>query len=373
MKITYIFLLGLLVCTSSIHSGKPETNQSSTQDTVKIAETKRGWRGRRRRARKKEETPEATQKEVSEYLAVPNTNVSPVVVTTRPEDEKKLNLFFTNIEFTHSGISSFFNHTFNRKEYGTEFLPHNFTHLAQFIEYGQQAGQSKEFTEGVLRLFNQKLKMSSYVSAPAFERLLVQSSPYFEHQLAQKDFSLWKEIKTSLMTTFKTRFSYLQQNPMGFFDDISKDIAQKVSLQITTPDRVRYSLLRMLTSSCDKVVWSPSDQEQTWASFKTIGSSIERLHNKKVIPDDLDTNDLYWSLVERYAYFLDLVGSQLTLETCEKIKQDIREHKITWLQAPEQETGLQTKVERLAEVLLETEAKIRAGSFGLITDGVILS
>lgn len=373
MKITHIFLLGLLTCTSFIHSAKHETNQSSSQDTAKKTETKRGWGNRRRRARKKESIPKATQAEVSEYLAIPNTNISPVVVTTRPEHEKKLNLFFTRIEFTHSGIASFFNHTFNRKEYGTEFLPHNFTHLAQFIEYGQQSRQSKEFTEGVLRLFNQKLKMSSYVSAPAFERLLMQTSPYLEYQLAQKEFSLWQEIKTSLMSTFKTRFSYLQENPLGFFEDISKDISQKVSLQVTTPDRVRFSLLRMLTSGCDKVVWSPSDQEQTWASFKTIGSHIERLHKNKVIPDELDANDLYWSLVERYAYFLDLVGSQLNLETCEAIKKDIREQKISWLQASEQEEGLQTKTERLTEVLLETEAKIRAGSYGLITDGVILS
>ncbi|MFT6765460.1 MAG: hypothetical protein ACJAZS_000337 [Alteromonas naphthalenivorans] len=369
MKITHLFFLGLLMCTVSIHSVKEETNQpSATKDP------KRGRkRGRKRSYTKEVAAPVITKQEVTEYLSVPNATITPITVTHRAEDEKKLNLFFNRIEFTHSGISSFFAHTFNRREYGADFLPHNFTHLAQFMEYGQQAGQSPEFTEGVLRLFNQKLKMSSYVSAPAFERLLLQTTPYFEYQLAQKEMPLWQEIKTHVTHAFKSKFTFLQQNPLRFFDDLSKELSDKVIAQATTPERVRFTLLRLLTSTSDKLVWSPVDQAQTWASFKSIGSAIERLHKKKVIPDELDANDLYWSLVERYAYFMELVGSQLDLETCEKIKQDLKDRKVAWLETPEQEAGLQKKVERLAEVLIETEAKIRASKHGLITDGVILS
>lgn len=370
MKITHLFFLGLLIYTVSIHSVKEQSNQSS-----KEKETKR--RGRKRRRKKKE--PEKvvvaqTKQEVSEYLSVPNATVTPIRVAQRNEDEeKKLNLFFNRIDFTHKGISSFFAHTFNRREYGTDFLPHNFTHLAQFMEYSQQANQPPEFTEGVLRLFNQKLKMSSYVSAPAFERLLMQTAPYFEYQIAQKDTPLWQTLKGHITQSFKNKFSLLQQQPLTFFEDLSKNLETTITTQNTTPERVRFTLLRLLTSTCDKVVWSPVDQTQTWASFKAIGSSFERLHQKKVIPDELDANDLYWSLVERYAYFMELVGSQLSLETCEKIKQDLRERKIAWLETPEQEAGLQTKLERLAQVIMETETKIRANKHGLITDGVILS
>ncbi len=372
MKKIYVCLAGLIICTSSIHSAKQETNQPSTQSAPEKEQRKRNSRRRGRKNQEPVKTQQPAQRP-EEYLSIPRDTINPIVITNRFIEDKKLSIFFTNIEFTHSGITAFFNHTFNRKDYGTEFLPHNFSHLTQFIEYAQQAKQSKEFTEGVLRLFNQKLKISPYVSAPAFDRMLTQTAPYFEHQLAQQKFSLWQEIKDSLMDTFKTRFSFLQENPLGFFEDISKEIAEKVTVQMTTPDRVRFTLLRLLTSSCDKLIWSPHDQEKTWESFKSIGATIEQLHKKKVIPDELDANDLYWSLVERYAYFMDLVGSDLSLATCLKIRADIQEHAISWLEAPEQEAALQTKIERLAEAVIQTETKIRARQQGLITDGIMLS
>ncbi len=377
MKITHLFFLGLLICTSSIHSAKEDKKQLSEPKIKKrVTRAEKRRLAREAKAKAKEQAKVITKQEVDEYLSVPNATVTPIRFTHQQPNkdaEKKLNLFFNRIEFTHNGISSFFAHTFNRKEYGTDFLPHNFTHLAQFIEYSQQANQSPEFTEGVLRLFNQKIKMSSYVSAPAFERLLLQTSPYFEYQLAQKETPLWHGLKDHITSTFKTKFSSLQKQPMQFFEDLSKELSTKLTVENSTPERVRFTLLRLLTSTCDKLVWSPTDQAQTWNSFKAIGSTLERLHKKKVIPDELDANDIYWSLIERYAYFLELVGSQLSLETCGKIKSDLKENNLTWLQIPEQEPGLQTKVERLAEVLLETEAKIRANKYGLITDTVILS
>ena len=235
MKKIYICLAALIICTSSIHSSKQETNQPSTQSAPEKEQRKRNSRRRGRKNQEPVKTQQAIQRP-DEYLSIPQEKINPIVITNRFIEDKKLSIFFTNIEFTHSGITAFFNHTFNRKDYGTEFLPHNFSHLTQFIEYAQQAQQSKEFTEGVLRLFNQKLKISPYVSAPAFDRMLTQTAPYFEHQLAQQKFSLWQEIKDSLMDTFKTRFSFLQENPLGFFEDILKEIAEKVTVQITTPD-----------------------------------------------------------------------------------------------------------------------------------------
>jgi hypothetical protein len=373
MKKQCIFIT-LLICTSFIHSAKQETNQSSTPYETPHAgkrRFRRGWRGKR--IYHKEDGIAKATEQLAQQLMPKTETVSPIIIASDQEEEKKLNLFFSRIEFTHSGISSFFNYTFNRKEYGTDFLPHNFGHLTQFIQYSQLAGQPKEFTEGVLRLFNQKLKVSPYVSAPALERMLVQTSPYFEQQLAQKDFCLWQEIKNNLISSFKKRFSFLQKNPSGFFEDVSKELASKISLELTSPDRVRFTLLRMLTSSCDKLVWSPNDQTKTWESVKKIGAIIERLHKKKVIPDELDANDLYWSLIERYAYFLELVGNRLTMKTCQKIKQDLQDKSCSWLSCAEQEAGLQTKTERLAEALLETEIKIRAGQTGILTDGIVIS
>ena len=191
-----------------------------------------------------------------------------------------------------------------------------------------------------------------------------------ELQLAKQDVSIWTEIKDTLVDAFRAQFSFLQGDPLGFFDVVSKELDDKITARIITPDRVRATLVKFLNSGLDKVIWSPHDQQKTWESFKKIGNSLEYLHRAHVIPDHLDVNDLYWSLVERYCYFLDLVGTQLTEETCQLIKRDIAEKNVSWLLAGEQEKGITTKMERLAHAVIETDARVMAYKTGIFTEKV---
>lgn len=82
--------------------------------------------------------------------------------------------------------------------------------------------------------------------------------------------------------------------------------------------------------------------------------------------DELD--DLLKSLVERFVYFLELVGSDLSLETIEAIKQELEESTLVLNMVDEQEEFLETKIERIKSALLETEAKIHARQRGIITE-----
>lgn len=352
----------------SILKAKQETNQSSS--SVDTSSTSQSSKKRRGKHRRKSEKKNSSIKNLSpkEYLSIPSSTINPIVISNRTKvhDTEQLNLFFSEIEFTHDGINSFFNHSFNRSDYGTTFLPHNFCHLEQFITYAYKTGQSPEFIEGVLRLFNQKIKMTPYISAPALEEMLQTTKPYFVNLLAQQEGSFLQLIKDQLISVFKTQFSFLQDNPLGFFDHLSEQLASTVSSTVTSPDRIRFTFLRLLTSCYDRLIWSPADQEKTWESFKILGEIITYLHEKNVIPDELDANDLYWSLIERYIYFLDLIGSKLTLNTCQTIKHDLQTNSISWLNTPEQEEGLQTKMERLVEALLDTQIKIQAQQQSLL-------
>ena len=139
-----------------------------------------------------------------------------------------------------------------------------------------------------------------------------------------------------------------------------------------TPERVRATCMRFLSCTTDKIIWSPSDQAETWRSFKKIGDNFHALHLKKVIPDELDANELYWSLIERYCHFLKLTGTRLSLDTCKIIKQDLADRTIPWLLQKEQESVLETKMDRLTVAVLETEAKIHAHSQGIITDKLMV-
>lgn len=315
---------------------------------------------KKRRLRKRKEKQVTSEELPSEIFSVSH-NTEPLIFKAPQQEtsnDKELSLFLSEIEFTHTGIKTFFTQNFNRKEYGRDFLPHNFCHLTQFLRYGTQMNQPPEFFEGVIRLFNQKVKASPFVNSEALEKMLAQTTPYLEQMLPQQDKqSFWKDIKKTLWTTFQNKFSFLQQNPMGFFEDISDEIIQKVQIHVSSPEKLRGSTLRFVEGGVDKLVWSPYDQLETWKSFKNIGNSLTHLYEKNIITDQYDVNELYWGLVERYCYFLELTGPLLSKETIQEIHKDIMSQKIAWLNTEEQEEGLEKKHERLAQALIETQAK----------------
>ena len=351
----------ILACVFSIHSAKQETNQRPVEATSS-SDTKSK---KRTRLNSKEVVTAVTPTQLQQ----PQYACQPFIANRlNNQDRNTMNLFVRKIDFTRDGIALFLNHTFNNKTYGSEFLPYSMTHLIQFLDFSHATNQSPEFMEGAFRLFTQKMKSSPCVTAPAVERFLTQAHPYLEKHIAAQQFSVWQEFKHTLSESFRTKFSSAKQDPLGFFEHLSKHLASQVSIHITVPTRVRATVLRFLVSSSDKLIWCPSDQLATWNSFKKIGDYFYALHTKNVIPDELDANELSWSLVERYCYFLKLAGTQLSLETCASIKKDLTETAIPWLDTKEQEAMLETKRERLTLALMETEARIQAQKQGVFTD-----
>lgn len=367
--------LAISACIFFSHSAKPESNQrpAHLQPQEQTSVHKERRTGKKRIQKQEEQLPSFTVLEpkgpaVPQPAAAPSFFANPL-----PQEKKRVNLFVTKIDFSREGVSLFLNQTFNNRDYGTEFLPYSLSHLAQFLDFAHDNKQAPEFIEGTLRLFNQKVKSAPFIAAPALERFLEKASPRFTQHLAAEPFSFLQESKIFLSQAFREKISFAQNDPLGFFEYVSKNLAREVDIRITTPERVRATCMRFLTCTTDKIIWAPSDQTQTWHSFKKLGTTFESLHQAKVIPDELDVNELYWSLVERYCYFLKLTGTRLSLETCSTIKQDLADRSISWLLHKEQESVLETKMERLMMAVLETEAKIHAGTQGVITDTLALS
>jgi hypothetical protein len=366
--------LAILACIFFSHSAKPETKQRQTSDQSheSIKSRKEHRVGKKRITQTQQQSSGFTLLDSKAPTITQQSINEPPFANRYNENKKRVNLFVTKIDFTRDGVSLFLNQTFNNREYGTEFLPYSLSHLTQFLEFAHTNKQSPEFIEGALRLFNQKIKNAPFLTASALERFLERASPHFQEQIAVTPFSLWQESKHLLSEAFREKFSFAQQDPLGFFEYVSKNLAHEVQTNMITPERVRATCMRFLSCTTDKIIWSPSDQIETWRSFKKIGDSFHELHVKKVIPDELDVNELYWSLIERYCYFLKLAGTRLSLDTCKSIKQDLFGRSIPWLLQKEQESILETKMERLTVAVLETEAKIHAHSQGIITDKIVV-
>lgn len=353
--ILYVTILWACFFSSSFsHSEKPITMQDSTIKFVTSHEKKES----RKKKRLKQETVSSTDVPISCPISITIPTTKTISSGTIPFAKDQLSLIAPTIEFTQEGVLQFFN-TFNKPEYTEHFLPHSFSHMRQFFEFAQNTQQPLEFYDGIIHLFHQKIVACPFVNEAAVQRLLLTSSSYFEKALPLSKQSLWKEIKKTLWQNFQKRFTVLTENPVGFFEEVSDEILKKVKFHATTPDRLRYTIGNFIGTVLDKTVWAPQDEIETWRSFKKIGTLLTNLYEKNIIIDDNEINLLYWRLIERYCFFLDLTGSHMSATTYTAIKYDLAEKKVPWLYNPEQEEGLKQKVERLAQAVISAEAQAR--------------
>lgn len=289
--------------------------------------------------------------------------------------EDPLTLFCTPVKFTRSGVRCFLKHVFNRAEYCQEFYPHSFSHVIEFLQYGNQTEQDLEYIISTLRLFNNKLKGSRFVTANAYSTFLEQLPAVVEPYSKPQAQSVWEHIqhniKSILYDAFLSKFSFFKEEPDSFFTDVSEQITQAVSQELIE-DRVcqeqfQQTLVRFLENGLNKVVWCPVGEEDVWKSVKTISNQLHTLYEKQIINED-ELDDLYKSLLEQFCHFLDLCGSDLSPEVINQIKEDIEAGQLNFLALEEQEEYIETKAGRLNRALVETEAKAFARGFGIVTD-----
>jgi len=129
--------------------------------------------------------------------------------------------------------------------------------------------------------------------------------------------------------------------------------------QIET-EQLRQTVVRFLENGLDKLIWSPRDGEKTWRSAKQLASLCAALMDARIIDDINDLIDLYWSIVRRYCYFLELAGAELPVSFYERVRSDITEASPILLQHEEQEEFIEPRGAVLMRALLAGEAQRRA-------------
>lgn len=292
------------------------------------------------------------------------------------ESDMLFNAFCQPLKFTRSGIRCFLRHSFSRSEYAEEFLPHNFCHFIEFLEFGKDSHQNNVYVQSTIRLFCNKVKACSYVSADAFLNVVERLPKLLESYFVKKPMSLLTEarntIKRTLYTLFLSKFSYFKQDPDNFFDEVSGDIIEALNnssfvQEHIDKEQLRQTVMRFLDLTLNKVIWSPLDQDEVWTSVKEISHQLEKLQETSIINQD-ELDDLFQSLIYRFIHFLELAGSELSLDLLQKIRDDIHHGKLLFLTLEEQEEFVEAKADRLRKALDATEAKILARKRGIITE-----
>lgn len=265
-----------------------------------------------------------------------------------------------------AGIKKFLRYTYNHHDYGLEFLPNNFSHMLQFLHKGKESHQKRAYVQSVFRLFSNKLKSSSYVNAYALSTVLDELptliGDYFTPS-AKNNTALHVHVNEMLYSRFLSQFKSFKDNPVDFLDALSRDIVTTIDQHeaaqpgdLMSPEELRKVTLMFLEVSLSRLIWNPTDIDETWRSVKHIAKDLGALYDHNVIIDQEDLNDLFRTLLERYCLFIDLVGTDLPLEFFDRIKKDIETESLVFLDLEEEEE-VESKSERLMRSITHAQQK----------------
>jgi hypothetical protein len=256
----------------------------------------------------------------------------------------------------------------------SEVLPNNFCYFKQLLEYNITSLQPRTFTRSVFKLFTNLLKGCRYVNAYALSDLLESMPP-----LLKKSFMLYKaelllhnttiyeldaydrfkqSVSHILVSGFNKNYQDFKQNPQEFLEKINREILA-INEEEVHVELLRQSVIRFLEISLNKLVWSVDDKEESWTIVKKISHQLAHFIECNIITDVNDLDDLYWTLVHRYCYFLDLNSAELPLDFYQKIKHDIAHDHILLLELEEQDSFIEKKSDFFLKTLLGHEARHR--------------
>lgn len=285
---------------------------------------------------------------------------------------------FAPIEFTAEGLNNFFENIYNQYWYGKEFLPSNFTHMIQFLEFGKQTKQQGAFFKSVLKLFGNKLKSSSYVNSYAFIELLNVMPNLTKQYFIIPEANIFeynkKLINNIMYKSFLSEFSVFKKDPKVFLKNLSENILQTLNKQShlvethVNMEHLRQSLVRFLELAIAKLIWSPEDHKNIWDLFYATAKKIEAFANNKIIADLDNLDDIYWSLIYRFCFFLELAAQELPIDFYLDFKNKLAACDLCIFQIEEQEQSIKTKHTQLVQALFEGEAKARAYKSGIIVN-----
>jgi hypothetical protein len=259
--------------------------------------------------------------------------------------------------------------------YRTEILPNNFSHLFNLITSGNTNNQSPTYLRSIIKLFSNMLKGAEYVNAYEFEsfmaRFPILVQPYFSlnasksyiTQVALYDAHMFDRFKVTvnnvLYMKFSSEYESFKRNPNEFLEYISSEIVTIAQEEITR-EQLRQGIIRFAEIALSKLIWDVSNPEKSWDNTKKIATHFATLLEYNILDDLNDLDDLYWSLLTRYCYFIDVTAIDLFPAFYTTIKNDISSGKVLLLELAEQDSFVEPKLSYMQRTIMKAQAQSEA-------------
>jgi hypothetical protein len=265
-------------------------------------------------------------------------------------------------------------------EYRKETLPNDFSHLSHLVNFGTSSNQSPVYLRSIIKLFSNMLKSSHYVNASAFSHLLetlpADLVPYFSLPATREyitdsafyDATFVDRFKASVHTVLYSKFSAeyesFRQDPDMFLKKISGNIVTIAQEEIMQ-EQLRQGIIRFCEIALSKLIWDPAAQETTWNITKKISEQLVTLLEHNILDDTNDLDDLHWTLLNRYCYFIELTATDMPESFYKTIRSDIRSNDLVLFALKEQDYIVEPKLSYMQRTLLEAETAAYRHKAGL--------
>ncbi|MCK4517648.1 hypothetical protein KAT92_02650 [Candidatus Babeliales bacterium] len=241
-----------------------------------------------------------------------------------------------------------------------------------------------------MRLFSNNIKSTELIDHTVATQILAPMpqflGKYFEKDTAKKsELSLIREnIEDMLLGQFTDKLDTFQTQPDLFISKLSSDVVNLVKSRLTIikqedeeqdfREKLRAITIRFIDTTLNKLIWYEDSYQSVWQSVITIGDQLHTLGFRGILDDQDSLDELWDSLVRRFVWFLDFKGSLLPVEFYEQIEEDLKNNVVFFLEVEEQDEGIKSKKEMIAEAIVKAKAKaIALEQNGLFTDQAVNS
>jgi hypothetical protein len=274
-----------------------------------------------------------------------------IISTDSMPDIEDISFFYAPIEFTPKGTRCFFSHVFDHEKYLTDFLPHNLSHLRQFLEYERKEVKSAPFTVMIIRTFNNKLKAIKCLDALECYRFLIDLPQLISHHIGPN---------------FEPSSTSIYEKVGNTYDEIKK-WRNNVWVDLNMCLELCHQREKLVELMINKIMWLPKDGEKCWQIFKEIYHQLNNIFGTQ----KNSSYDISWMLVYRFVDFIDLFGSEIPCDVYNKALQDLDEQRINFNIQQELALGIKTQEKILRRALQDGKINAQARqNFGIITDKI---
>jgi hypothetical protein len=167
-----------------------------------------------------------------------------------------------------------------------------------------------------------------------------------------------------------------KNDPDKFFEVAALEIINTIDSHSLEHDAtladLQRSIFEFLEISISKLMWNTTYKKHVWQSVKALSSKLEDVLHANGISDLTQLDKLYWSLIHRFSYFLEIAGSELDHEAYLEIEKDLEQKKLAMFVLEEQEIFLLPKLDYLKRYVFDGHAKSHArNNFGIISEDII--